>query len=365
MLHKKIILNQTVGNIEHSLFSKNARDNASEPYFYLQNEFKKLGYDFCGVGKQNLDEVGCVIFWDSASFGGADLFGRAIRYLKQLRVRASTRNLISEVVAKNDLLKVLILFEPPSVDPGNMKKKNHELFDIIFTWNPTLIDNKKYFPIVLPSPMVFQAQNLTVPFQQKKLLVDVSGYKYTYHERSLSKFRMQEIRFFQQNYTNDFDLYGEGWNSSLKEYIKRKMRDWRLPREYFPSYRGTVLHKWDVLPKYKFSLCYENIADEPGFVSIKIFDCLRAGCVPIYRGAPDVDKYVDSKAFIDRRIFSTPFELGKYLSSMSETEYKSYVDAAKKYLGSERFQRFLSPSFSNDIIQTLCLFLKQEENKCS
>lgn len=353
MTIKKIILNQVLGNINNSLFLKNSRDNASEPYFYLQAEFKKLGYEFCGVDTQDIDEAACVIFWDCASFGGTNLLNQSIRHLKQLRSKASTRNLISEVLTRKDLLKVLVLFEPPSADPANSEKENHDLFDLIFTWNPTLIDHKRYHQILLPSPIEFKVSNQTVPFSEKKLLVDISGYKYNYHERSLSKFRTSEIRHFEQNYPENFDLYGEGWNPSLKTYLTRKFRDWRLPKEYFPSYQGTVLHKWDLFPKYKFSLCYENIADEPGFVSVKIFDCLRAGCVPIYRGAPDIDQYVDPEAFIDRRQFSSPAELTKFLLSMSESEHQSYLEAAQKYLDSPRFQRFLSNSFSNDIIKVI------------
>ena len=354
---KTLILNQTIGNINQSLLAENARDNSCEPYFCLQKEFKNLGYEFCGVGKQNLDDVACVLFWDCASFGGVDILHRVIRYLKQLRLNAPTRNLISEVLTRNDLLKVLVLFEPPSVDSGNVKKENHELFDLIFTWNSTLVDNKKYFPIFLPSPIAFKTPNCSMPFHEKKLLIDISGYKYTYHKRSLSKFRMQEIRYFQEHHNANFDLYGEGWNPSLMQYVKRKMRDWRLPKEYFPSYRGTVLHKWDLFPKYKFSLCYENIADEHGFVSVKIFDCLRSGCVPVYRGAPDIEKYVDPKAFIDRRNFNSPAELAKYLSSMSESEYQSYIDAATRYIDSQLFKRFQSNSFANHIIDVIRRFI--------
>lgn len=353
MIGKTLILNQTVGSIHHSLLLKNARDNCSEPYFYLQNEFKKLGYEFCGVENQSIDDMACVIFWDTSSFGGIDLLNRSIRYLKQLRLKASTRNLISEVIYRKDILKVLILFEPPSVDPANLNIKNYALFDLVFTWHPHLIDHDKYHQIYLPSPIAFNQVNWVMPFDQKKLLVDVSGYKYTYHSRSLSKFRMEEIRYFQSYFKEHFDLYGEGWNLSWPKYIKRKIRDYRLPKEYFSSYRGTIKHKWELLPQYKFSLCYENIADEAGFVSVKIFDCLRANCVPVYRGASDIDRYVDKKAFIDRRDFSTTEELGKFLSGMSEVEHQSYLDAAKRYLESDRFQRFLSHSFSNDIISVI------------
>lgn len=39
--------------------------------------------------------------------------------------------------------------------------------------------------------------------------------------------------------------------------------------------------------KYKFCVAYEN-AYEEGYATEKLYDALRAGCIPIYKGAPDV-----------------------------------------------------------------------------
>jgi hypothetical protein len=39
--------------------------------------------------------------------------------------------------------------------------------------------------------------------------------------------------------------------------------------------------KKNTLEKYKFSICYENARDIPGYITEKIFDCFFAGCVPI------------------------------------------------------------------------------------
>jgi hypothetical protein len=123
----------------------------------------------------------------------------------------------------------------------------------------------------------------------------------------------------------------------------------------YPSYRGTVENKWEVFPKYRFSLCYENIRDEPGWITEKIFDSIRAGCVPIYWGAPNITDYVDREAFIDRRYFVDDAALADYLINMSEQEYNKYQEAINDYLNSERFARFLPPSYADTIISTLDL----------
>jgi hypothetical protein len=82
-----------------------------------------------------------------------------------------------------------------------------------------------------------------------------------------------------------------------------------------------------------------------GYVSLKIFDCLRCGVVPVYLGAPDIDDYVDQGAFVDRRNFKSMEELGRYLSNMREEEYKNYADSAQAYLESSKFKLFLSENF--------------------
>merc|ERR1712194_865447 len=64
---------------------------------------------------------------------------------------------------------------------------------------------------------------------------------------------------------------------------------------------------------YKFCIAYEN-ALEDGYATEKLYDALRAGCIPIYKGAPDiksiwhyaaqsvifVDDYRSMDALVDR-----------------------------------------------------------------
>lgn len=44
--------------------------------------------------------------------------------------------------------------------------------------------------------------------------------------------------------------------------------------------------KW--LRQYRFNMCGENSV-EPGYVTEKIFECLEAGCIPIYYGPKDIE----------------------------------------------------------------------------
>jgi hypothetical protein len=46
------------------------------------------------------------------------------------------------------------------------------------------------------------------------------------------------------------------------------------------SYKGKIDSKKDTLEKYKFSICYENARDTPGYITEKIFDCFFAANSP-------------------------------------------------------------------------------------
>jgi hypothetical protein len=66
------------------------------------------------------------------------------------------------------------------------------------------------------------------------------------------------------------------------------------------------VHGYDMikfLNKYKFIICFEN-SKTPGYITEKIFNVFHARSIPIYDGAPDIDTYVNSKAYI---AFNTPF----------------------------------------------------------
>jgi hypothetical protein len=243
----------------------------------------------------------------------------------------------------------LFLWEPPSVQPLNWVSDLHKLFSIIFTWNDEYVDGVKFVKMFWPQTRKFPDSPI-IDFKDKKLLINISMNKSSTHPRELYSERLNSIRYFEKYQTDNFDLYGVGWdNPTIGVGIKNNHS------EKYPSYKGTLLNKWDVLPNYRFSLCYENIYDESGFITEKIFDCFRARCVPIYWGAQNITDYVDENTFINRRDFKSNKELEDYLVGMSEKKYNDIQEAIKEYLASDRFAKFLPPNFAHTIINTLKL----------
>ena len=145
--------------------------------------------------------------------------------------------------------------------------------------------------------------------------------------------RLSAIKHFGD--TEGFDLYGRGWDQPTSGAGRATQA--AINR----SYRGEIPphDKVSVLGGYKFSLCFENTAF-PGYVTEKIFDCLVAGNIPVYLGAPDIADFVPPSAFIDFREFESYARLESRLRAMTEAEAQVHLDAAREFLASDAAQRF-------------------------
>jgi hypothetical protein len=79
---------------------------------------------------------------------------------------------------------------------------------------------------------------------------------------------------------------------------------------------------------FKFTLAFENAIAED-YVTEKFYDPLCLGSVPVYLGAPNVDRLAPSKdCYIDVRDFSGPRQLAERLLELDadDEEYRKYFD---------------------------------------
>lgn len=334
------------------LFDPYMRDNYADPYIYLKKRVRTLGYELNTSDQYPVRDCEWLFFFDAPSvLGLSGLPGWLRGWHRRLRGRKPIRDLYSEALTAGlGERLVLFLWEPPSIIQSNSDPELHASFPVVFTWNDALVDGKKFHKIRYPQVGHFP-KCAPVPFRDKKLLVNISMNKRSPHPQELYSARRRSISHFERAQPNQFDLYGIGWNRAAR--WQERLLPFIRPR--YSSYRGTVKNKRDVLPRYRFSLCYENISDQPGWITEKLFDAMRADCVPIYLGAPNVTDYVDAEAFIDRRQFKSDAELEKYLVSITESPYERYQEAIKSYLASDRFKAFLPPAFADTIIEVLRL----------
>lgn len=348
---KTILIHSTWGN-NNEMFDANVRDGFNDPWIYFRDRLHKLGYDFKTADNNTLHDCEWVLFIDKISvktYSGWRGLARKLR--AGLKGKPLFRDLYNECIkAGMQHRMALFLWEAPAVHPENWDSELYKMFPLIFTWHDNYIDGRKFVKIHLPVTRQFPCVP-NISFDDKKLLVNISMNKFSRHPRELYSARRASIRYFEQRQPENFDLYGVGWNQPIN--ILEKVIPYL--RQIYPSYRGTVRNKWDVLPRYRFSLCYENILGEPGWVTEKIFDCMRGRCVPIYWGASNITEYVDADAFIDRRQFDSDEELEEYLVDMTEKSYNRFQEAMQDYLNSKRFARFLPPEYADTIIKGLRL----------
>lgn len=210
---------------------------------------------------------------------------------------------------------IAFLWEPPTTCPDTYNTALHNLFSKVYTWNERLVDNVHYFHFYYPR--CYPTIDSSILFNAKKLCVMMNCNKDSEHACSLYGERKKLISFFEQNHSDDFDLYGPGWQQCG-----------------FKNYRGTVESKIDCIKQYRFCCAYENMCNVQGYITEKIFDPFRAGCVPIYWGADNVTDYIPKDCFIDRREFASDEELYQYLKTMKKDEYQDYINNIKRFLGS-------------------------------
>jgi hypothetical protein len=230
---------------------------------------------------------------------------------------------------------VLFMWEPEIRLRKMYYPKLHECFSKIYTWNDDLVDNKKYFKFFYP---VLQSMITdVVPFEEKKFCTLVSGHvpnleKYPIkYPQELYSHRVKAIEFFEKMGEEGFEFYGRNWD-----------------KNGYKSYRGPVNDKINVIKNYKFSICYENCRDVPGYITEKIFDCFAAGNIPVYWGPANVTEFIPGDCFIDRRKFETLDDLYVYLKTMSKEEYQGYLDRIQNYLQSQQAELF-SPKYFEKI----------------
>jgi len=262
---------------------------------------------------------------------------------------------------KGKIPKYVLLYESPQVRPINQSELHLAKYRRVFTWRDDLVDGNKFIKLNLPNKIILN--NTRGWCGRDKLCCLISANKSVPHKTPLELYseRVKTIRWFEQHAPQDFDLFGGGWDApaakpGLANRIVRKFKN-HLPqgkgKVYFSSYRGKVASKLETMRKYRFSICYENVRDLPGYITEKIWDIFFAGCVPVYWGAPNITDYIPEECFIDRRKFANHEDLYKFMVSMTESEYSAYQERIAAFLSSEKARPFSAEAFAQTIVNTI------------
>ena len=245
----------------------------------------------------------------------------------------------------------LLALESPLVRPENGDPALHAPFARVFTYNDALVDGEKYVKVNYS----FEIPQSLPKVAKEKLCVTIAGNKKPKVKgacKELYSERIRAIRWFEEHHPEDFDLYGVGWGRPQLK-LSRVLNPFKLVKilnaPTYATYRGTVERKRPVLSRYKFSICYENVADVPGYITEKIFDCFFAGTVPVYLGAGNVTDHVPADCFIDKRDFPDYPSLYRFLAELSGERYYDYLAAIERFLQSDKAQAFTCRNFARVI----------------
>lgn len=96
------------------------------------------------------------------------------------------------------------------------------------------------------------------------------------------------------------------------------------------------LRKIHIAKSYHYVFCPEN-SNVESYVTEKVYDVLRAGSVPVYFGAADINRFIpDPSAIVDANKFQSPADLARYLKMKSQREgYQSFFEWKKRPFSSD------------------------------
>ncbi|WP_020405749.1 glycosyltransferase family 10 domain-containing protein [Hahella ganghwensis] len=295
--------------------SRSNRDNALDPFVSIKRIFQLQNIEVDTIDNVNMDEADGVIF-----------FSLNISILIKAFIKGKLNR------------SIYVSFEPPVVRPIHSPwalKIVSKAFRKVLTWQDDLVGTNNFEKFFFPVPDLRHKVEIK-NFKDRKFLTSIVGYKKYRAKNELYSQRITAIRYFEKKYPKSFEFYGVGWS-----------------REKFPSYRGPVDSKLEVLKSYKFSICYENEKEINGLISEKIFDCFFAGVVPIYWGAKNIERYIPKECYIDKRDFSDYTSLGKYIDQISSSQYYEYLSNIERFLESGCFEKHLSHCFARKLMEAV------------
>jgi hypothetical protein len=277
---------------------------------------------------------------------------------------------IRSLAARPDVvMSAFFAFEGPIVEPSIYRNLNwvKDYCKRIYSFSdeaslaPFLNGRVELLPFCIPSP-VESVDEQAWRAGGRKFMMMINGNKRPrLYVHELYTERLRALKFFGE--FDEIDLYGIGWDvppyrmgKTWMPYSFQRLHralqsagDHLRPDPLLAAarlrWRGAVEEKTPVLSRYTFALCFENQILK-GWITEKIFDCFRAGTVPVYWGASDIEHHVAPEAFIDMRHFGGYGELREFLHALSPAEIEAYRTAGREYLQSAAFHPFTKQAFA-------------------
>jgi len=244
------------------------------------------------------------------------------------------------------VLKTFVIMEPPVVLPALYAAlpRLTAIFDSVYLHNTNGngyslkgVDTTKLKRLYWPIPHNDVLFNYWEHSERLKRVVVING-NHNAHGRNRELYSVRIKAMAELSRLNVVDLYGIGWNRwwSRNSFW---LPYWLNLRALMSIYKGSCVSKFEVLQNYEFCLCFENMEME-GYITEKIFDCVYAGIIPLYLGAPDILKYIPEDVFVDCRNYSSWTEMWEDVSKFSPEKVNEMRLAGRRFIKSDMAKKF-------------------------
>lgn len=314
--------------------SKLNRDNSLLPFHRLAEKLQNQG-----------------VFINTVDFLFENELDQNIHHYFSLGVMSN----INELNKRKDInLKGFLIMEPPVVSPElyNALPELTSRFEKVYIHNTEgdgysldRVDKSKLNRLYWPQPCFGVIEKNWANTDRLNRIVVINGnHRPKSIEGELYSKRIEAMAGLVK--LNAVDLYGRGW---AKWWLRSSfwLPYWMNRGRLMSIYKGECSSKLDILSQYRFCLCFENMSMK-GYVTEKIFDCLYAGTIPLYWGAPDIDSLIPAEVYIDVRKFESWEDMWGHVRNMSKAEVKLMREAGKAFMRSKKFSKYYN--FLQEII---------------
>jgi alpha(1,3/1,4) fucosyltransferase len=260
------------------------------------------------------------------------------------------------------------LYENPLIRPLNRDRSALARYAKWFTWDGALRDDPRTVPLLYPNRLDTEGWN----GPEKRLLFCVlvaSNKALTVVDpRDQYQARVRILDWYERHAPADFHLFGRGWErlaalpgrwGRVRNQLRKILARFLPAKSPYATWRGPVDDKIELLTRARFCLAHENCRDLAGYVTEKLFDCFRAGCVPVYVGPQEIADLVPAGCFIDARVYETPEALDAFLRTIDDAACRGYQERIRAFLLSDQAKPFSQDHFAEVIVREILADLRQ------
>ena len=220
---------------------------------------------------------------------------------------------------------------------------------IFFSWDFLHWMRVKAYGYVLP----FEKNTfLDVPYKEKNNLNH--PYFFYYGLTNPSKLKKKKTTIVPEKFcfsavSGPFDIDRIKFFLKLSRYKKVDSFGLLLNNTGNLNDREMLNENYKKIKSYKFVICFENSHTE-NYITEKIFQAVMGNAIPIYRGAPNIGEYFNTKSFINyedygssyakmmERVIELDQDDEKYLEMLNEP-FLLNDEMPRSYLGREKTRR--------------------------